>query len=84
MLALLDEHGFTLHLTSIAGGSHTTGSYHYAGRAVDIGAVNGQTIYGPSQLATLLRQTCVAIGAVEAYGPDNDPAGHFDHVHCAW
>jgi hypothetical protein len=84
MERLLRDYQLTYRVTHIAGGEHSTYSYHYAGRAVDIGSVNGELIYGPSRLATWLRRACASLGAVEAFGPDNDPSGHYDHVHCAW
>jgi len=27
---------------------------------------------------------CRALGAIEVFGPSNDPAGHNDHLHCTF
>lgn len=83
LAALVLDYGMALDISHIAGGEHSSASYHYQGRAVDIRAVNGRGIWGVSAEATALRRACVALGAVEALGPDND-ADHQDHVHCAW
>ena len=71
-------------VTSIAGASHSYGSLHYAGRAVDFDEVNGVLIRGDSPQARALMAACRALGAIEVLGPSNDPYGHRDHVHCAW
>jgi hypothetical protein len=84
MRDLHDVYGFGYFVTSIVGASHSYGSLHYAGRAVDIDEVNGVLIRGDSQPARDLMAACRAMGAVEVFGPSNDPYGHRDHVHCAW
>lgn len=83
MLAL-EQQGYRFFVTSVAGGSHSWGSLHYAGRAFDADEVNGVLIRGESAQARAFMQACAALGAVEVYGPSNDPSGHWDHVHCAW
>ncbi len=83
MLAL-EQRGFRYFVTSVAGGSHSSGSLHYSGRAFDIDEVNGVIIRGDSALARSFMNACRELGAVEVFGPSNDPAGHFDHLHCAW
>lgn len=82
--ALVEERGFRFFVTSIAGAAHSPGSLHYAGRAVDVDEVNGVRIYGNSPQATAFMNACWSLGAVEVFGPSNDPVGHFDHIHCAW
>jgi peptidoglycan hydrolase-like protein with peptidoglycan-binding domain len=84
MTALAQGRGHSYTVTSIAGGVHSSNSYHYRGRAVDIGIVDGVVISGRSTAAISLRRACLALGAVEALGPDNEPYGHGDHVHCAF
>lgn len=83
MLAL-EQRGYRFFVTSVAGGSHSWGSLHYSGRAFDADEVNGVLIRGDSATARGFMNDCWDLGAVEVYGPSNDPAGHWDHVHCAW
>jgi hypothetical protein len=40
MVLLHERHGFDYVVTSIAGASHSPASYHYVGRAVDVGAID--------------------------------------------
>jgi zinc D-Ala-D-Ala carboxypeptidase len=82
--ALRERYGYRFFVTTIAGGSHSSGSYHYSGRAIDVDEVNGQRIYGNSTVADQFLSACRSLGAVEAFGPRNDPNGHWDHLHCAW
>ncbi len=83
MLAL-EQRGFRFFVTSIAGGSHSRGSLHYSGRAFDLDEINGVRIAGDSALARRFMSACRELGAIEVFGPSNDPSGHFDHIHCAW
>lgn len=83
MAALREQHGINYFVTSIAGATHSAGSYHYAGRAVDFDEVNGVRIDGDSAAARQLMAACRSLGAIEVLGPNNDP-NHFDHIHCAW
>lgn len=80
----LGQRGFSYFVTSIAGGSHSHGSLHYSGRAFDIDEINGVRIHGDSALARRFMSACWELGAIEVFGPSNDPSGHFDHIHCAW
>lgn len=83
MVDLHEEHGFTYFVTAISGARHSTNSYHYKGRAVDIGVVNGVVVNGSTQATRRLVDACKAMGAIEALGPHND-AHHQDHIHCAF
>lgn len=83
MVDLHDEHGFSYLVTAISGARHSTNSYHYKGRAVDIGVIDGKVVNGSTSATRRLVDACVAMGAVEALGPHND-AHHQDHVHCAF
>jgi zinc D-Ala-D-Ala carboxypeptidase len=83
MVDLHEDYGFTYVVTAISGARHSTNSYHYRGRAVDIGRVNGVLIRGSTSTTRALVQACVDMGAVEALGPHND-SHHQDHVHCAF
>ncbi len=80
---LRTQYGFRFFVTTIAGAAHSAGSYHYAGRALDVDEVNGVQISGDSAVARQWMAACAALGAVEVLGPSND-AGHQDHLHCAW
>lgn len=83
MVALHDEYGYRYVVTAISGARHSTNSYHYQGRSVDIGAINGVTVRGSTTNTRNLVQACVDMGAIEALGPHND-AHHQDHVHCTF
>lgn len=84
MVALGGERGFSTFVTAIAGASHSAGSYHYEGRAFDIDEIDGQRVQGDSAIARAFMEACWDLGAVEVFGPSNDPVGHFDHIHCAF
>ena len=84
MRDITSVYGLNYFVTSVAGAAHSYGSLHYAGRAVDFDEVNGVLIRGDSPQARSLMAACRALGAIEVLGPSNDPAGHRDHVHCAW
>lgn len=80
---LRTQYGFRFFVTAIAGATHSAGSYHYAGRAIDVDEVNGLRISGDSAIARQWMAACTALGAIEVFGPSNDSA-HQDHLHCAW
>jgi hypothetical protein len=81
---LRDQYGFDYFVTAIAGASHSWGSLHYDGRAFDLDEINGVRIQGDSSAARRFMDACRALGAIEVFGPSNDPSGHWDHIHCAW
>jgi Bacterial SH3 domain len=83
MAALRKTYGFTYFVTAIAGASHSPGSFHYAGRAIDIDTINGRKINGDSAGARKFMQACRDLGGVEVLGPSNR-SDHQDHVHCAF
>lgn len=84
MKALRDRYGYSYFVTAISGARHSPNSYHYRGRAFDIDEIDGQRIYGDSPRARDFMNACWALGAVEVFGPSNDPNGHWDHLHCAF
>jgi hypothetical protein len=63
-------------------GKHAPGSYHYSGRAIDIGA------YANEQAGVIARiqqfNAKMGVKPVEFLHAGNDPAGHSDHVHVAY
>ena len=73
---------YSLAITSIAGGSHSVGSRHYAGIACDVGAINNLGVSSSNPYVTEFMQKCRALGADEVLGPGS--AGHDRHVHLAW
>ncbi len=83
MVSLVRDFGFSYFVTSIVGASHSRNSFHYVGRAIDIGEVNGVFISGDSSTARAFMDACRALGAVEVLGPSND-ANHQDHIHCSF
>ncbi|MGM0556292.1 MAG: hypothetical protein ACQEVA_07920 [Myxococcota bacterium] len=83
MVTLIQDYGYDYFVTSIAGGSHSATSYHYAGTAFDIDRVNGHHINGDSAIAREFMQACRDLGASEVLGPNNHFA-HQTHIHCAW
>lgn len=80
---LRTQYGFRFYVTAISGATHSAGSYHYAGRAIDVDEVNGVRISGDSSVARQWMAACIALGAVEVLGPSN-ASDHQDHLHCAW
>jgi hypothetical protein len=63
-------------------GKHAPGSYHYSGRAIDIGA------YANEQAGVIARiqqfNAKMGVKPVEFLHAGNDPRGHSDHVHVAY
>jgi hypothetical protein len=74
----------TVTVAEIAGGSHSRGSLHYSGRALDISIVNGHHVARGSSYQMVV-DTCRANGATRVFSPSYDPyGGHSNHVHCDW
>jgi hypothetical protein len=80
MVSLGKDYDFRV--TTIAGGDHSSGSYHYAGTAVDIDQIDGKAVGAGNPKVAKVKSACKRLGAVEILGP-GDP-GHDTHVHCAW
>lgn len=83
MIALREKYGYRYFVTAIAGAAHSPGSFHYAGRAIDVGEINGRVISGDSAAARGFMQACRDLGGVEVLGPSNR-SDHQDHIHCAF
>jgi hypothetical protein len=73
---------FTFRVSEIAGGSHSTGSRHYAGVSFDADRLNGLTVHAGNSHVARFRASLQRLGATEVLGP-GDP-GHATHVHGAW
>ena len=80
MLRLANQ--YRLQITSIAGGSHSSTSRHYAGIAFDVDTINGVHVTSSNPYYQALMQQCRNLGATEVLGPGYP--GHDTHVHCAW
>jgi zinc D-Ala-D-Ala carboxypeptidase len=76
------RNSFTFRVSEIAGGSHSAGSRHYAGKAIDVDIVDGRGVSAANPHVRGFMARCRALGAVEVLGPGD--AGHATHVHCAW
>ncbi len=83
MVELRQRYEYRYFVTAISGASHSSGSYHYAGRAMDIDTINGVRINGNTSLTRGFMSACSALGAIEVLGPSNR-SDHQDHIHCAW
>jgi peptidoglycan hydrolase-like protein with peptidoglycan-binding domain len=80
MLRLADVYRFRV--TSIAGGSHSSNSRHYAGVSMDVDEINGVRTNSSNPHYQTFMQQCRNLGATEVLGPGDD--GHSTHIHCAW
>ena len=63
-------------------GGHASGSYHYSGRALDIGAYTREQ--GPILNVIAEFNKMKGVKPVELITGRTDPAGHGDHVHVAY
>src|SRR5436190_19874376 len=79
MNRLVDTYGYTYGVTEIVGGLHTSGSYHYSGRAFDVYSINGVGVTSSNPYYRTFMSRCSAMGADQVLGP-GDP-DHDTHVH---
>jgi hypothetical protein len=82
MQLLTKTYGYSYRVTSIAGASHSSGSYHYAGTAFDVSTINGQGVSSSNPYWSTFNQRCRNMGSIESLGPGY--VGHDTHVHNAW
>ncbi len=80
MLDLAESFRFSV--SEFCGGSHNTGSRHYAGCTADINTINGQHVAASNPFAAPFQQRCRELGATEVLGPGD--AGHSTHIHAGW
>lgn len=73
---------YTIRVTAIAGGSHSSNSRHYRGLAFDVDTINGRAVNAGNPYFRGLLQACRSAGATELLGPGD--AGHSTHTHCGW
>jgi hypothetical protein len=82
MKTLVTSYGYTYRVTEIAGGDHSSTSYHYRGTAFDVATINGQGVSSSNPYWSTFNQRCRNMGSIESLGPGN--TGHSTHVHNAW
>lgn len=82
MLYFADTKGWTFHVTSIAGSSHSKNSRHYRGLAFDVNRINGVKVGHGKPYYREFMNICRARGATEVLGPGD--RAHNTHVHIAW
>ncbi|WP_245960093.1 carboxypeptidase [Prauserella flavalba] len=73
---------YSFRVTTIAGGDHSSTSYHYAGTAFDVDRIDGEAVGSGNGKVGDFRKACEDLGATEVLGPGD--AGHDTHIHCAW
>ena len=78
----LAQEGYTFNVTSIAGGSHSRTSRHYAGIAFDVSTINGCKVRAGAPHWKAFLRRCRQLGATETLGPGD--RGHSTHIHAAW
>jgi len=80
MLAL--RNSYTFRVSEIAGGLHSHGSRHDAGKAFDVDIIDGQGVSASNPHFRGFMQHCRSLRATEVLGPAD--AGHAIHIHCGW
>ena len=73
---------YSLRITSIAGGSHSSRSRHYSGIAFDVDTINGRRVSRSHPKFRQFMAEARRLGATEVLGPGS--RGHSGHVHVAW
>jgi hypothetical protein len=73
---------YSYRVSEVAGGSHSSGSLHYAGRAFDVDQINGQPVSRSRPVYRAFLEAARKLGADERLGPGD--AGHDTHVHAGW
>ncbi|MBB3940691.1 hypothetical protein GGR39_002348 [Novosphingobium fluoreni] len=92
MVALVKQLFPGARITSTNGGKHTSGSDHYADRAIDFVPAGGMGRYTTDEVESILRDAGVDIrrgrgGKEQMFGPGRSaskPGDHDDHFHFAW
>ncbi|MDQ6631935.1 MAG: hypothetical protein M3Y82_09285 [Verrucomicrobiota bacterium] len=79
---LANVYGYTYRVSETSGGSHSSGSYHYAGTAFDVYIINGVGVSSSNPYWSTFNQRCRDMGSIESLGPGYP--GHDTHVHNAW
>ena len=74
-IAVYDEHGTRLVVTSLCDGRHSATSLHYAGSAADLRTRNLPASADPAMIAAEIKQRL---------GVDYDVIFEGDHIHLEW
>jgi hypothetical protein len=82
MKTMVATYGYTYRVTEIAGGDHSSTSYHYRGTAYDVATINGSGVSSSNPYWSTFNQRNRNAGSIESLGPGD--AGHDTHVHNAW
>jgi hypothetical protein len=75
-------YNYTMRITELAGGAHSSSSRHYAGIAVDVDYINGTHVSATHPDLAAFMRDCRTLGATEVLGPGF--IHHDHHVHAAW
>ncbi len=81
-LEKLADSGYSMRISELAGGSHSSRSRHYAGIAFDVDQINGVKVNYSNPYYKAFMKKCRRMGATEVLGPGD--SGHSGHVHAAW
>ncbi len=73
---------YSMRITAIAGGSHSSNSRHYSGIAFDVDTINGRRIDRNHPKFREFMAEARRLGATEVLGPGH--RGHSSHIHVAW
>src|SRR4051794_37117162 len=73
---------YSFSITELAGGSHSKGSEHYAGRAFDVNVINGTRVSITHPTYREFMHDSRQLGADHVLGPPQK--GHATHVHASW
>src|SRR5690349_10040702 len=65
MKTLTATYGYSYYVGFIAGGDHSSGSYHYRGTAKDVSSINGRGVSSSNPYWRTYNQRCRDGGAVE-------------------
>ena len=81
MLKLADM-GYSIRVSEIAGGEHSSRSRHYLGVAYDVTHINGKKVSWNNPYYRAYMRKARALGATEVLGPGD--RGHSGHLHISW
>ncbi len=78
----LAKQGYTIAISEIAGGGHSSTSRHYLGVAYDVTHINGVKVSWNNPYFRAYMAKARALGATEVLGPGD--RNHSGHLHIAW
>ena len=73
---------YSFTISEVAGGSHSSTSVHYTGRAFDVNILNGARVSSSHPDYRQFMEDCRQLGASRVLGPPS--AGHNTHIHAEW